>query len=72
MIPTGFVAKVQIAARAGISEETLDAWVRAGRFPPASHRAGRRLLWTTPAVDQWFAERGGAAVEARALPRTAE
>jgi excisionase family DNA binding protein len=63
MIPVGFMSKVQVAARVGVGEETLAAWIRAGRFPRATHRGGRRMLWTAEAVERWFAERGGVAVE---------
>lgn len=46
------VDKQQVLSELGISERTLEGWVKAQRFP-APVQLGRRVCWTREALEHW-------------------
>lgn len=49
---TEIITKQQVLEELGVSERTLETWVRARRFPNPL-RMGRRACWSREAVERW-------------------
>ncbi len=54
------LASTEVAAELGISERTLERWIKRGKFPEPV-RFGVRRQWLRSAVDAWVAaiQKGG-------------
>ena len=46
-----YLTASDIAAKFGVTPDTISRWVAAGMFPESTHRAGSRRLWAREAVE---------------------
>ena len=49
-----YISKKEIAAERHISEKTIEAWVRAGRFPQGERIGPKMRRWRQSVVDAAF------------------
>jgi len=49
------VGRAAVAAACGVAKETVDRWVREGRFPPPKRITRKKVGWEPAVLDEWFA-----------------
>jgi len=49
--------KQDVKIRTGLSNSTIHAWIREGRFPPPVALGARAVGWIESEIDAWIAQR---------------
>lgn len=48
------VGRADVASACGVAKETVDRWVREGRFPPPKRITRKKVGWEPAVLDDWF------------------
>ncbi|MCO6411941.1 MAG: helix-turn-helix domain-containing protein [Thiogranum sp.] len=61
------ISKADLQEILGVSERTLENWVRDGTLPPPQRLGGRRVYWFKTVIEEWLREQ--LSPEPRCSPR---